>query len=424
MLLGACDDSPKIIDPFPIEVDLSVGPTLLAATEGGGPAVAITLDVLSPITVLDSYRSGGEVGKPERHLVNLTLLGLDGEGNATVPRVLFPDTAAYDLHPCAREGLPPAVCRVGLGESTREIYGVLGADILARSSIRFDFPLSILRFFPDAAGSASERTLACDAVFESPYSGGGTLLIGGSEVRYGANRPTLGTCVHTSTIEEPAPDESEVGTDMHLAISTAQGPTILSRSAYTRFAASGAATPLGELPATTLHLLSGPVPALLGEVAYMAIVGEVGGDSDRRGPCRELYANARMRSERTCSDDIVDCPCPDSQDSCKAGAAIEITRTIQVAVVDDALPLLQALRDELRPRVPELDGVIGVDALSDLRVEFDFPNNRLLMRCLDTENCFTRQQVRSPNTLLVLDKCRAAEDAERAAPGPDAGVEP
>lgn len=420
----ACDDAPRVIDPFPIDIELSTGGTLLAATEGDSEAFAITLDVLSPITVLDSYRGGPDLTKPRRLLVDLTLLGLDAQGNATIPRVRLPATVAFDLHPCAQEGLAPELCRVGVGDTTKTFFGVLGADILARSSLRFDFPNRQMRFFPDAAGSVTERTLACDAVFERPYGGGGTLLIGGSEFRYGSNRPTLGACINNRPIEEPGPEDSELGTDLRLAISTALGPTILSQSAYLRYAASGSVPALGELQASTVHLLSGPVPALLGEVPYMAIVGEVGEDSDRRGPCRELYANARMRTPDGCSSSVIDCPCPSSNKRCKAAAAVELSRTIQIAVVDDALPMLQALRDELRPSVPEIDGIIGIDTLADLRVEFDFPNNRLFMRCLDTENCVTRPQVRSQNTLAGLDQCRADEAAERAAGTQDAGAVP
>ncbi len=425
---GACNSSPKLIDPFPIRVDLSQGAALVWASEGSDASLQLTLDVLSPISVLDSFRPGGTIAEPLRRVVDLTLYGSDDNGNMGVPRVRFPNVAVFDLHACSDTTPNTENCRVGLGDDTTEVFGVLGADILFDSSIRFDFPTSDFKFFPDAAGSVSERTLACDAVFERPYSGGGTLIIGGGEVRFASNRPTLGTCVHHSPITEPGATDIEVGTDMQLAISTGHGPTILSESAYRRYAATAtdlvAIPALESLPANTLHLLSGPVPVRMGEISFAAFVGVVGEDSNRRGPCRELYANARMRVANSCDDDQVDCPCPRSRKTCNAAAAVEINRVIAVAIVDDTIPLLQGLRDELRPTVPELDGIIGVDALRSLRVEFDSPNNRLLMRCLETEFCTTRPQVRSQNHLNDLDECRVAEEATRGPQLQDAGPLP
>jgi hypothetical protein len=378
--------------------------------------------------VLDSFRAGDTLAEARRRVVDLTLYSDDENGLEVIPRVRIPNVAVFDLHFCVGATETPENCRVGLGNDTREVFGVLGADILFDYSMRIDFPTSDFKFFPDAAGSVSERTLACDAVFERPYSGGGTLIVGGGEVRFGSNRPTVGACVHHSPIAEPGPTESELGTDMQLAISTGHGPTILSESAYRRYAASAfspvTVPALETLPTETLHLLSGPVPVRMGEIAYAAFVGVVGDASNRRGPCRELYANARMRIPKSCDDPVVDCPCSMSQDTCKAAAAVEINRTITVAVVDDTIPFLQGLRDELRPTVPELDGIIGVDAMRELRVEFDSPNSRLMMRCLDTEFCTTRPQVRSQSNLAALDVCRAAEEATRAPPQQDAGPLP
>jgi hypothetical protein len=426
---GACDSSPKVIDPFPISIDLNKGAAIIPAREGGQESsVALILDVLSPISVVDSYRAGGTFADPRRRIVDLTLFGVDDFGVETVPRVRFSNVAVFDLHSCGETTPSPANCRVGLGDDTTEVFGVLGSDILFDNSLRIDFPTSDFKFFPDAAGSVSERTLACDAVFERPYSGGGTLIVGGGEVRFGSNRTTVGACLHHSPIEEPGPSDSEVGTDMQLAISTGHGPTILSESAYRRYAASAIAPvtipALESLPSNTLHLLSGPLAVRMGEVSYAAFVGVAGEASNRRGPCRELYANARMRIALSCADDQVDCPCALSEDTCKAAAAVEVNRTIEVAVVEDTVPLLQGLRDELRPAVPELDGILGIDALRALRVEFDSPNNRLMMRCLDTEFCTTRPQVRSQSNLAALDECREAEDATRGPPPQDAGPLP
>jgi hypothetical protein len=432
VLASACDDQSKVIDPFPIPIDQSAGPVILQAQERDGDVLDIVVDVLSPITVFDSFRSG-EFQDPKRRLAEVTLYGAS---DPAIPRVRFPQTAVYDLHSCAPS---KELCIAGSGETPREVFGILGSDLLSRTSVRFNFPISQMRFFPDTAGTTNERTAACDAVFDSAYGGGGTLLIAGSEVRFGAWRPTLGVCLHSEAIVPPevleAPDPenpdaeiervSAIGTDLQLAISTAIGPSLLTEDAYQRYASSNDTVPAFEtLEPGTVYLSSGPVQGRLAQVPYMALTGDVGADSDGRGPCRELYANARMRVSRSCADDAVDCPCPDNEKSCKAAAAVELHHSIEILIVESGLPLLQALRDELRPEVPELDGVLGVQALKNLQVEFDFPNGRLHMRCKGVNECTTRPQVRSQNTLSALDECRLAEEEIRDVLEQDAGIVP
>ncbi|MBL4634042.1 MAG: hypothetical protein JKY56_09220 [Kofleriaceae bacterium] len=417
--LAACDENTKIIDPFPIQIDQSSGAVLLAAGDDAESALAIVVDVLSPITILDSYRDGQELATPQRRLSDLNLFAFT-DGQVGARRVRFSNTTSYDLHPCDVAGTSPQACKVGQDSDTKNVFGVLGADLLSRTSVRFNFSQGTMRFFPDAAGSETERTLACDAVFRDPYGGGGTLQIGGSEVRYSSLRPTLGVCIHHQSLPELLTDSREIGTDLHMAISTAIGITLLTEDAYLRFSRDSDSVPaLADLPTTVVHTPSGQIDARLGQIDYLALAGNVGADSNGRGPCREVYANARMRVPRSCADSQVDCPCPNSEQSCKAGAIIEVAKPIAVAIVPANIDILQGLRDELRPRVPEIDGIVGVNALSDIQVEFDFPNSRMLLRCEQLDNCITRPQVRSQNFLTALDECRALEQMERQSTGPD-----
>jgi len=55
---------------------------------------------------------------------------------------------------------------------------------------------------------------------------------------------------------------------------------------------------------------------------------------------------------------------------------------IEVVVVPDTSPVLQALRAELRPARPEIDGILGIDALGGAVLDVDYPHNRVLMRCV------------------------------------------
>jgi hypothetical protein len=103
---------------------------------------------------------------------------------------------------------------------------------------------------------------------------------------------------------------------------------------------------------------------------------------------------------------VAECPCEDSQDDfCKVAAAVELAPTVRFAIVADTEPLLQALRDELRPDLPEVDGILGVDALRPLQLELDYPNERMLLRCIDREVCVARPQLPSRGDISEVSQC-------------------
>jgi hypothetical protein len=408
-----CDDAPRAIDPFPIRLDLSRGPALAAVDVGDGARPAL-IDTLSALTLLDPLAAAGgeELPDPRRRKVKLTLLGLDADGLPTIPRARFPDTDALELHPCP--GDEP--CRVGVGADSVEFDAILGADLLGRTAARFDFPARELRFFPETAGTEAQLTNDCQAVMPNVFAGGGTLLVGGTEVSYSGRRPALGACLDIAD----APEDRERGTDTLMLISTGIGISILAASAYDRYALATGAPARSALPVGTLNLPSGPTEVGLGEVGRFALVGAISDEAGERGPCRELYLN-RLMSVRACDDEdagLRRCPCPDGDDFCRTAAAVDLTGPLEVAVLDDSHPLLQSLRDELRPARPEVDGILGARALAPLRVEFDYPNDRVVMRCRLPEACVTRPAVRSRNEQENIERCRGEDLAI-----PDAGPE-
>ena len=66
---------------------------------------------------------------------------------------------------------------------------------------------------------------------------------------------------------------------------------------------------------------------------------------------------------------------------------------LDVLVISDANPTLQALRTELRPDQPEVDGILGTNALRDLELDVDYPHNRAaraLHRTDGSAGCVTR----------------------------------
>jgi hypothetical protein len=381
---AACDDGvPPVIDPFPIRVSTAGGPLLAAGrtAEDTTPVVAL-VDTLTPLTVFDSFEPPADaLPAPSRRPTTVTLHAACSDDDVAcaqaVPRARFEGAAVIDLHPCLD---PAAGCAVGLGDATAPFRAMIGADLLSQVAVRLDLTgdESILQFLPDIAGDAAQHCAAGVAVMGASPSGGGTLLIGGGEVNYAGDRLALDTCLGFDPDSVARPS----GADAVLVLATGIGPTVLTEAAYRRYRLATDAPPLEELAPTTLRLPSGPIAARLGSLAHVAIVGS---GAEARGPCEERRAAEIMRGQRECGDAIEVCPCPDDETSCATTAAVEFhfpdEAPIEVAIVSDEEPVLQALRDELRPAHAEVDGLLGMSALTRVRLDLDYPHSRLLAEC-------------------------------------------
>jgi hypothetical protein len=375
-------------DAYPITLERSGGTLLGAADVGEGPA-PVAIDVLSPLSSLTLESGDGHA----RVLVDLLLHGFDADGQP-IARSRVRDLPILALEPCAS---PP--CLLGDPATAGEIAGIVGADVLSHGgrAARFDFVANQLSFFDGIAGSRGERGGLCEAVMSDPFGGGGTIRVDGAEVSYPARRPALGTCLAPGA----ADDLSETGTDVLFVLSTGVGKSLLSRSAWDRLAARPelGLAPADALPRGEVLLPTGAVEVGIGVVPGYALLGDLGTASENRGACRELLANRLMSpappAPRGCGflraaglDPEPECPCPDDEgDVCDAAPAVVLDRALEVGVIDDGHPLMQSLRDELRPTLPELDGILAADALGGLRVDLDYPNDRLLIRCLDHAGC-------------------------------------
>jgi hypothetical protein len=417
--IGGCSENPFSGDPFPIHTQSASGAVLVQIARGGQMFPA-SLDVLSPITIIDPGP-----GVPVRR--RSELLTVKGESRLPdapefIARAQLPATV-FELHPCAQE---EAVCSVGDQAGTVPIGAVIGADSLAGDAVRFDFPTGDVYILPDIAGENSARLAVCDAVFQTPYRGGGTLVIDGAEIPFAGRRVALAACADATPRVRGQPDPGPTGADLLLVLSTGVGKTILGRSAYERWRASQGLPPTAppEPPPTNWVMLpSGRIEGVAETIGSLSLVANRG--TDARGPCRDVWAS--KRAEADCTGDI---PCPCTSAFCAAPSVLDLrpTTAIDVLVVADDSPVLQSLRAELRPDEAEVDGILGTDVLRSAQIDVDYPSNRVLARCAPGDaTCWAWPEITSASARPDVACCIYSGPhwvADPACPAPvDAGVD-
>ncbi len=366
---GGCAEGDEPVDSHPILVERTAGAFVAPVRVDGEAARVAVIDVLSPLTVLDQDAALA----PARRTVDLDLLAPRSATDLTqIVRAQWRATV-IDLHPCD----PDIDCAIGAAGQPRPIGAIIGADVLRSRAIGFEPATDRIRLLPDVAGDAAARARACDVVVPAPFYGGGTLRLGDTEVGFAGTRIALGVCLSP---DPAAATAEERGTDAALVLSTGIGLSILGEARYQAWAAATGGPALDSLPPATALLPSGPVAGRLGRIDRLAIVGT---STAPRGACREVYAH-HLLAERDCQPGD-DCPCSaDEGRSCRVAGIAELTPAtpVEVVVVSDQHPLLQALRAELRPDQPEVDGILGMNALAATAFDIDYPNLRLLLRCV------------------------------------------
>jgi hypothetical protein len=367
-------------DPYPIEVETSSGALVVGLAEDGRGGIRnAVLDVLSPITVVDR----GADTQLSVDETSLTLYGITATGDFGEPRARVDDASVVTLHPC---DLATEVCQIGSDTLPRSFDAVLGMDAFAGDALRIRRATNELFVFPDIAGDDLHRSRACDAVFPSTFRGGGTLMLGGTEVQFSNRRIAVDTCLAPNPT---GATQRERGLDALLVLSTALGPTLLNEAIYARYQQLDATAPdVATLPEQIVNLPSGPIVGRLTSIPAIALVGNL--PSNPRAPCRQVYAH-HLLAAQNCGPGI-DCPCADNETFCSVPAVVELAPTarLTVLIVSNDDPTLQALRTELRPDRPEVDGILGTDALQALELDVDYPHGRMLARCVDRQTCGAR----------------------------------
>ena len=389
-------------DLHPIDVETASGALVVGLRQSGLPDRTAVLDLLSPITLVDPGRDVS----PSLTTVTMLVLGTGATGELDLPRARLSDARVFAIHPCADDA-----CSVGPAEAPRSYDAIIGADALAGDAVRLRLGFDQILLLADVAGNEPERSAACDAVFPEPYRGGGTLVIAGSELEFTGRRVTIQSCLGADP--DPALPQGLRGTDALMLASTGIGSSLLGAATYERYRLMHdlrdptlpPVPPFDQLPEAVVFLPSGPIVGRRATIDRMALIA--GSSSSQRAPCRQVFAH-HLLSERDCVRGE-DCPCENGATFCPIPAIVELAPPagLDVLVVSDEEPTLQALRAELRPDQPEVDGILGTNALRTTELDIDYPNARVLARCTLAE-CETRPALPERDARSRVLSCIAA----------------
>lgn len=383
-------------DAYPTHVDRTGGGVIVGLGDATERRTAV-LDVLSPITLIDRGQ-GVPVSIDE---IDLVLLGARGgpTGDLDLPRAAFESKQVVTLHPCAE-----AVCSIGSPTAPRGFDAIVGLDAFSNDALRLRLGDNQIFILPDIAGSELHRSRSCDSVLPSPFRGGGTLVLGGTELGFSNWRIAIDACIAPNP--NPFATQDQRGSDAQLVLSTAIGTSIISESAYSRYREVDAMAPdLATLPMSAIHLPSGPISGHLTTIPSLALVGNA--SANPRAPCRQVWASRLLASRDCLIGD--DCPCTDGAKFCAVPAIVELGAPIEVLVVADSTPTLQALRTELRPDRPEVDGILGTNALTALELDVDYAHDRLVARCTDRTQCAARPVLADREARAYVNGCLGAQ---------------
>ena len=317
LLAGGCDlitDSFVINDfsgdPYPILVETDSGAVVVGIRQQGRADRVALVDLLSPVTIFDP----GPGVAPIVTSADLTILGLrEPEGALDLPRAYVDGARTIEVHPCQAEG-----CAVGVPAMPRPYGAIVGADVLAGDAVRLRLGDNQISILADIGGDEEDRAYACDAVFPSPYRGGGTLVIAGTELAFGGRRITLPSCLGANPDPEVSP--AQRGADALLVASTGLGVTLLGAAAYERYRIARPGSPAIEtLPEDSVLLPSGPITGRRTTIDRLALVAT--SSTTPRAPCRSVFGHHQLAARNCTSED--DCICEEGDRFCAVPGVVE-----------------------------------------------------------------------------------------------------
>jgi hypothetical protein len=332
-------------------------------------------------------------------------------------------------------------------EGTDKPGGILGGDILRSFSVEFRFGAASAACGDADAGAGSPRCSAMtfwshqgaglgflsDAGYATlrftPFGGGETTSLAPADslgirapVMLLPTRVVLRACAAPDVFSVGGPqplcckrgDEvaNAKGVDLALVLSTGTGPLVLSQSAWARIQPNLPAAPAMTSGPLLIPAWPAQIAAAWTSIPRMALVDLEAAPTSDQGPCVDLARARRLRwvanqqasnsmtaaCVQTCDTD------PSSPGLAQNSAAyVELGGSIPVAVIADAEDMLQALRFDVRPEGPEVDGLLGAGALTPTRLELDYLTD-------PARAIFSCEPGVSPDVCLATSRCQRLPD--------------
>jgi len=357
-----------------------------------GPTYQALIDISTPITVVNRQARSERLETGPGEFADYQLLIFLGETTGdlrihdhldpSITRFIFQDVQVFDL----------PLQNVGLGEPL-QMEGIIGGDLLTRFVVSLHYGTqasvslgdSLADTDQELSADCDERVLLdpaanrpdCSAVLHANRYGGGTMLLGDQEMEIPATRLVLGACMAPDAFNPVATPSRLLaetsGVPVSALVSTGFGVSVIARSAFERLKARR--PELVESGQSVLYLPNGEQVVSLTKIPVFSLVDDL---TEDLGPCLELARRRRLLlAHRDGLNPI---------DRTQFGAAVATVNTpIEFAILADEAPLLQGLRNELRPLVEDVDVVLGGNFLKHFEPTFDFPGGRAVFRCAEDD---------------------------------------
>jgi hypothetical protein len=395
----ACSEPCCTVDSRPIPLERATSGELLAPISAGGVAAgSAVVDTGSPLTF---WHTDAPSAPPRIERRTLAFLGPAAAAQTAPTRAIFRKVATVETRLTA----------IALPAGVTPPAAVLGGDLLKEFSVEIAFGTPAVTLWTRPPAPDSFLSASGFSVLHLPRFGGGELesrdpsdFLGESGPhQFPPSRLVLRVCAAPDVFDRQAalPDRCcsgderslATGTDLSLLLSTGVGPVVLARSAWLRInARMGTAPPVGTARPLALALAAQPLNAEWNHLPRLALVDQEADFSSDPGPCAELGRARRLEQvalRQSQNMALAACALPCDQDprarerAQNSAAYVELDEEVEVAIIEDTEPLLDAVRKEVLPEGPQIDGFLGATSLARTHVELDYlgKNTRAIFSC-------------------------------------------
>lgn len=359
----------------PIGLALEQDIPLLPIRFAGGENQLCAVDTASPYSVMQMSGNGQLV-----------------TGDLRLQDALYPEVTRFKFP--KQQVLDLSLSPIGLNNQI-SIAGIIGAPLLSSFAIHLSYAssasITLLDEIPDSSAelaadcpmpigsllsNETTSTNYCIGAFNASRRGGGRINIDDQLVDIPPTRLVLPLCLMPdmnlfTTTNNTQPVATVHGVPAMGVLATGLGTSIISRTAWTRLRTANPNL-AGETTGQTLYLPTGEESVSRVVIPSLAVVADEAYDL---GPCSELAR--RVRLAQTDPAMLL------AQDEEKLGASAAVLNqtNIEFIIVEDNSPLIEGLRQELRPAVPDIDILLGGSFLKSFKIDIDYPGNRVLLQC-------------------------------------------